>query len=111
MSRHRLLPLAALALLATACGAAGAGGASTERVVRGDWEFNHGFTGPLAIYHDYDSVDDITCARKPDAKGDVTCRLVLSSSKHEGRPLDARVIVHYDRQGILQGWDLVPPGR
>src|SRR3954453_16266298 len=102
MSRHRLLPLAALALVATACGAAGAGGSSTERVVRGDWEFNHGFTGPLAVYHDYDSVDEISCAAKPDAKGDGRCTLGASSSKHDDRTRQARVVAHYDRQGILQ---------
>jgi hypothetical protein len=111
MSRHRLLPLAVLPLVAAACGSAGAGGSSAERVVRGDWEFNHGFTGALAVYHDYESVDEISCAEKPNAKGDVPCTLVVSSSKHEGRPLNARVVVHYDRQGILEGWDLVPPGR
>jgi hypothetical protein len=107
MSRHRLLPLAALALVATACGSTGAGGSSTERVVKGDWEFNHAFTGTLASYADYDAVETIDCDGRPDRGGDVRCRLELSSAKlNRTRP--ALVVVHYDDQGILQGWNLVP---
>jgi hypothetical protein len=105
----RLLPLAVVALAATACGSAGAGGASAERGVKGDWEFNHAFTGADAVYADYDAVDDIDCDGRPDASGDVHCRLELSSARLDGRKREARVIVHYDPQGILQGWDLIPP--
>jgi hypothetical protein len=113
MSRHRPLPLAALAfaLVASGCGTAAAGGSSTERLVKGDWEFNHAFTGRDAVYADYDSVDEIRCAAKPDRNGDVACTLSLSSAKHVGRRLHARVLVHYDQQGIIQGWKLVPPAR
>jgi hypothetical protein len=110
MPRRRLLPLAVIVLAATACGSTGAGGSSTERVVKGDWEFNHHFTGADAAYADYDAVDEIVCADKPDSRGDVTCRLELSSAKLDGRKREAQVVVHYDQQGILQGWDLVPPG-
>jgi hypothetical protein len=110
MSRHRLLPLAVIALAATACGSAGAGGSSSERVVKGDWEFNHSFTGAEASYADYDAVDRIRCDARPNARGDVTCRLEVSSAKLDGRTRRARVVVHYDQQGILQGWDLVVPG-
>jgi hypothetical protein len=109
MRPSRLLPLAVLALAATACGSAGAGGSSTERVVKGDWEFNHAFTGRDAVYADYDAVDHIDCDGRPDAAGDVNCRLEVSSSKLDGRKREARVVVHYDQQGILQGWDLLPP--
>ncbi len=110
MPRRRLPLLAVIVLAATACGSAGAGGSSTERVVKGDWEFNHDFTGADAAYADYDSVDDIVCAARPDSRGNVTCRLEVSSAKLDGRTREARVVVHYDPQGILQSWVLVPPG-
>ena len=110
MRRHRLLPLAVIALVATACGSAGAGGSSTERVVKGDWEFNHAFTGAAAAYADYDAVDEISCDEKPNARGEVRCTLEVSSAKLDGRKREAQVVVHYDQHGILQGWDVVPPG-
>jgi hypothetical protein len=107
MSRLRLLPLAAVALAATACGSTGANGDSAARVVKGDWDFNHDFTGSLARYADYETVEHITCTDKPDARGEIRCALEVSSAKrHDTRRV--RVVVHYDRQGILQGWDLRP---
>src|SRR5262249_35752060 len=103
--RFRLLPLAVLALAATACGSTGANGDSAARVVKGDWDFNHDFTGSLAQYADYDSVDRITCGDKPDRAGDIRCHLEVSSAKrHDTKRVD--VVVHYDRQGILKGWDI-----
>jgi hypothetical protein len=111
MHPSRLFPLAVLALAATACGSAGAGGSSSERVVKGDWEFNHAFTGADAVYADYDAVDHIRCAERPNAHGDVSCRLEVSSAKLNGRKREARVVVHYDRQGVIQGWNLMPSRR
>src|SRR5262245_49196155 len=103
MSGLRLLPLAAVALTAAACGSSGPTGTSAAKVVKGDWEFNHAFTGLHARYAQYDTVEEIRCAPRPNAHGNIFCRLrVASSTTH--RTARARVVVHYDQQDILVGW-------
>ena len=111
MRTPALAPLLVLPLALAGCGASGPSGSEALKVVKGDWEFNHAFTGRDAAYADYDAVDHIECDGRPDASGDVQCRLEVSSSKLDGRKREARVVVHYDQQGILQGWDRVPPER
>src|SRR4051794_9981787 len=98
------LVLVTVALVASGCGAPGATGKAAAKVVKGDWEFNHDFTGAASRYDEYGIVDEISCDARPAPSGDLDCRLQVSDKEHHRRR--ARVVVHYDEHGILQGWRL-----
>jgi hypothetical protein len=102
----RAVPLASVvgcALLAAGCGSPAPSGSAAAKVVKGDWEFNHRFTGAQRALDEYDRVERVTCAARPDAQRDVHCTLEVSKRGRDQRSV--KVVVHYDAHGVVASWD------
>ena len=99
-----LVPLVLPVVVAAGCGSSGATGSFALKTVKGDWEFNHDFKQRPGLKDYSQVVAGSRCQARPDRRGKMACVLRVHDPA-SGRTRSIDVVVSFDSNGSLLGWD------